>query len=460
MRAGQWKNKGQSLVLFLGFTAAMVALLLVAFNSGQITNSKMRAMNAADAAAYSGAVWEARTLNFQAYMNRAMVVNEVTIAQSVSLRSWISYLDRFVTNINYITEFIPYLGEATMAVQRVISGIDRGAQIALPPIDMAMRRLNLIEHEVGQNALNASGAVVAQDLASNVARLNGAAFSPANPALFVKNELLWNGLTKTYSKSTGRVGTDGRTRIRQVALDSRDGFTTARDWGAGLWPWFNLRKQGGTDLIDFDTWKGLDSAKLQTDWNFLKGRWDVNIPLAWGGAQSYSPNLRTQVGHHGNTNQWGDSDGVRANAEANGTNAKNIQTEFPAYRDVANLNPPPAKSDPYKLPFSVEVVISQDQIPLAESALKASAMLSDGSKLSANPNFGGSGVYALATACVSFDRPYRSARQDGKTEYPSLFNPYWRASLATDGRVARAIVDGVKGLPPIASLLGGDTTCS
>ena len=74
--------KGQALVLFLGFAAAMIGILLVSFNSGQVSNAKMRAMNAADAAAYSGAVWQARTHNFQAYMNRAMVVNEVTIAQS------------------------------------------------------------------------------------------------------------------------------------------------------------------------------------------------------------------------------------------------------------------------------------------------------------------------------------------------------------------------------------------
>ncbi|MFZ6754782.1 hypothetical protein ACO0KY_15540 [Undibacterium sp. Dicai25W] len=448
------------MVLFLGFAAAMVALLLVAFNSGQITNSKMRAMNAADAAAYSGAVWQARTLNFQAYMNRAMVVNEVTIAQSVSLRSWISYLDRFVTNINYITRFVPYLGAATTAVQRVISGIDTAAQTVLPPIDIVMRGFNFVEHNVGQDALNLSGALVAQDLAANVARLNGAEFSSANPALFLINEKRWNTFTKTYSKSSGRVGTDGRTRIRQVALDSRDGFTTARDWSAGAKPLFGLRKQGGTDLIDFDAWKGLDSAKLGIGWNFIKGEWIVDVPLGWGGAQSYAPRKKTQVGRHGNTNEWGDMDGVRANAEANNKNAKNIQTEFQAYRDVANLSAPTSKNDPFKLPFSVEVVIKQDKIPVAETALKANAMLSDGSKLSANPNLGGGGVYALATACVSFDRPYRSDRQDGKTEYPSLFNPYWRASLATDGRVARGIADATKGLPPIASLLGGDSTCS
>src|SRR4051812_20366526 len=81
------RQQGQALVLFLGFAAALIGIMLVSFNSGQVTNAKMRAMNAADAAAYSGAVWQARSLNFQAYMNRAMVVNEVTIAQSVSLRS-------------------------------------------------------------------------------------------------------------------------------------------------------------------------------------------------------------------------------------------------------------------------------------------------------------------------------------------------------------------------------------
>ncbi|MFZ6689764.1 hypothetical protein ACO0K0_18645 [Undibacterium sp. SXout11W] len=47
----------------------------------------------------------------------------------------------------------------------------------------------------------------------------------------------------------------------------------------------------------------------------------------------------------------------------------------------------------------------------------------------------------------------------GMTEYLSLFNPYWRASLATDGRVVRGIADAAKGIPPIASLLGGDSTC-
>jgi len=48
---------------------------------------------------------------------------------------------------------------------------------------------------------------------------------------------------------------------------------------------------------------------------------------------------------------------------------------------------------PFKLPFSVEVLIKNEAIPVKGSApIKANASLSDGTKLSADPNFGGSGV--------------------------------------------------------------------
>jgi hypothetical protein len=46
---------------------------------------------------------QARSLNLQAYMNRAIVTNEVAIAQSVSLRSWSDYLKQTVQDINTVT---------------------------------------------------------------------------------------------------------------------------------------------------------------------------------------------------------------------------------------------------------------------------------------------------------------------------------------------------------------------
>lgn len=50
-------------------------------------------------------------------------------------------------------------------------------------------------------------------------------------------------------------------------------------------------------------------------------------------------------------------------------------------------------------------------------------------------------------------------RADGGTERPNLFNPFWRASLATDAPATRWIVDIAKRLAPISSLTGGSGSC-
>jgi hypothetical protein len=226
------RQAGQSVVLLLGFVAAVLGALLVVFNVGQTTNAKMRAMNAADAAAYSGALWEARALNLQAYLNRAMVANEVAIAQSVSLRSWIDYLQRFVGNINLVAKFVPYLGEVTMAIANGLSQANKVVQQVLPLSETALRLLNTAT-STAQSAINLTASPIAADLARSVATSNGATVSPGGFALMARNAIKWTQFTQSYSKSSGVVGTDGRTRLRAVALDSRDGFSQARD---KTWP--------------------------------------------------------------------------------------------------------------------------------------------------------------------------------------------------------------------------------
>lgn len=460
MRFNHSRSRGQTLVLFLGFVAAMVGMMLVVFNSGQVTNAKMRAMNAADAAAYSGAVWEARSLNFQAYMNRAMVVNEVTIAQSVSLRSWLAYVNRFVTHVNYITQFIPYLGTATTEVHQVLDQVNTQIQNALPVADMALRGVNVLAH-AAQVTFYGSGAGIAQELATEVAEANKAKMSPAGVELMASNVANWMKFTKHYQGNE-------RTRIKAVTLDSRDGFSQQRDWTLGdpLGLVFEFDKQGGTDLIDFDAWKGLDSIEAREVWNPLKGKWSITQPLAWGGAQSFAPNKKTGIGTHGVGNDWGRTDGKRARAEANsttktaltGANAKDIRVAFQNYYDISN---PKVKNADLQLPFSVEVVVSKAEIPTATSAWNGKAALVDGTQIEHDPNYaGGGGVYALAEACVRFARPYKQDRADKAREFPSLFNPYWTASLATESHAARAWVNARKGLiPPVSSVFTKDT-CS
>jgi hypothetical protein len=449
----------------------MVGAFIVVFNVGQTTNAKMRAMNAADATAYSGALWEARTLNLQAYLNRAMVANEVAIAQSVSLRSWIEYLQNFVNHINDVSEFIPYVGEVTTALADALTEIDDVTQEVLPVAESALRLLNTATFDA-ELVVNDAGPIVAANLASNVATANGATISAGGDALMLADAAKWANFTQTYKKSTGVVPSDGRTRLRQVVLDSRDGFTQTRDWHIGS-PLveFEFKKQGGSDLLGFDSWKGLDSSQLDTVYIPIKG-WKVKVPIGWGGAQAYSTE-RNGYGQNGTGNDWTSVDGKLAvkvsdqSPNASAYKGSTAAAAFPDYRDIANMNrlPAPQKVADVHLPFAVEVLINKAAVNTSDNNSATSmhhptTVLPDGTVVDHHSNFasGDKGVFALAQACVRFSRPYGATRAGG-LEYPSLFNPYWRASLATISKADRAIADAPKGIPE-AAILEGTGTCT
>lgn len=440
------RARGQALVLFLGFAAAMIGVMLIAFNSGQVSNAKMRAMNAADAAAYSGAVWQARSLNFQAYMNRAMVANEVAIAQSVSLRSWTSYVKTFANNAAKVTSWIPYVGAALRAVAKIVDGVNTVVQRGLPIAEDVMRGVSVLEHTLQEDMFLAGSAVF--DLAGEVAKSNGAEISSAGKVMLAYNAAEYWTFTDTYGPGNGPTSGDGRARLREVTLNSRDGFSRKRDWMIGSESILGIRKQGGTDLVDYD-WVGLDSACLY----FLKG---CQIPLGWGGAQAYAPNRTVRTGTHGDYNEWNERDGVLAKGEAT-KNAKKMRAgAFPGYRDLHVLD-----KAPKQLPLAIEVMIKGTGIPSANSVSNAKVSLTDGTSLEHDPHFldRGAGVYAVAEACVTFERPHAWPRAGGVTEYASLFSPYWRASLATEGAGTRALADLVKALPPIDVLTKGKGSC-
>ncbi len=91
-------QRGQALV-FVTLTMLVVLLaLLTMYSMGQLSTAKMKLQNTADAGAYSAALAQARDYNFAAYTNRAMVANQVAVAQLVGLASWARNLnDTFAT---------------------------------------------------------------------------------------------------------------------------------------------------------------------------------------------------------------------------------------------------------------------------------------------------------------------------------------------------------------------------
>ncbi len=100
-------QSGQVLLLALLLAAVGAFLLLAVFSSGQVLATRDRLVGAADAAALSAATWRARVLNTIAYTNRAIVAQEVALAQSVTLASWARHFDSLAGNAEALATLHP-----------------------------------------------------------------------------------------------------------------------------------------------------------------------------------------------------------------------------------------------------------------------------------------------------------------------------------------------------------------
>lgn len=125
-------QRGQAIVLILLLTVVGVLIGLSLVNVGIATSEKMQLQNAADATAYSVSVLEARDLNFASYTNRAMVANEVAMAQMVGMMSWAvmanstaSFLDTYFAPI-YPVPIVGQIVKGIISVLQTVTGVVRG----------------------------------------------------------------------------------------------------------------------------------------------------------------------------------------------------------------------------------------------------------------------------------------------------------------------------------------------
>lgn len=84
----QRAQEGQALVLGMLLAGAVALAFVRYFDAGMAVAEKARQDHALDAAAYSGALVQARALNMLAYINRAQVAHQVAMAHLVTLGSW------------------------------------------------------------------------------------------------------------------------------------------------------------------------------------------------------------------------------------------------------------------------------------------------------------------------------------------------------------------------------------
>jgi hypothetical protein len=79
-------QRGQVLIFCLGMLIAGAGVLILMFDTTQVVTAKSRLVQAADASAYSAAAWRARVFNYIAYSNRAIIAQEISVAQAVMVQ--------------------------------------------------------------------------------------------------------------------------------------------------------------------------------------------------------------------------------------------------------------------------------------------------------------------------------------------------------------------------------------
>ncbi len=416
----------------LALLASMTAAFVVVYGTGRTVNDKIRLVNAADAAALSAAQWQARSLNFQAYINRAKLANELAIAQLVSLRSWSDYLGQTIDNADMVLRWVPAVNVAMRALERGWDVVDRTIQSAAPPLEQALSIWNVDALTAAQSIAHAQGAITAANLVSEVTQLNEprAVVTEATRLLQARNGAQW---LNQFTERAQRGGGDLR-RFTRLLNDTRDGFTRRRTFdplpsGSPV----QLSRRGGTDLLGEYSWRGVDSFSTHIDFGFFSSE----LPIGWGAAEQRQRAV-TQRGEHGGSRQRN----PRATRLAE--RSMNLRSNYrgvPEIRDVRR----PARQDERRLRYAVNLLLPAAQLQSPDRLLGITRLEAfEGGQINTLPEHVGGGLQALASAEVYFQRP--TARRDGRQEFASLFSPYWQARLTEVSAADRLSTARLRGL--------------
>ena len=419
------RQRGQALIygIFILFSALAATFFL--FNTGQLSAEKTKLVNTADAVAYSAGVMHARALNFDAYTNRALLANETTIAQMVSISSWLEYsnqhVDRVPAMLCYSQWAIPIV-TATLEYVPLCFALSLGAASAI------LTGIENVFNVVGP------GVVIASE-ASKMA-LQGAQVAMFADMLIARNAVLQDVANANY-KDDGTISVDtiplkdnwtsfdngpfisrrsgnerARFRALEVSIINKDTFVRDRSWSSqSPWPCILLpvgraAHTGGTVLNGYNSWRATDSAAF----TIRTWRWRL---FNSGCRQTAFYSL-------GNGSET-----------ASSSTSPYRYSGVPSFYDLSNAalgytpeNSNQNRRDP-KLQFSIRLTRDKGEQKTSEGR----ALVKPAGRLAVyESNQADAKMAAVATSEVFFDRSH-SPRADGRTELASLFNPYWQVHL-------------------------------
>lgn len=456
-----------SMVLILMATLGMFYV----FNTGQVSADKQRVVNTADAAAYSAALWRARSLNYSAYANRAMIANDVAVAQTLTLMSEVQHHknlagcmggevqedSNYCTGlISYVLYFFPYVQAIFQYIKTGLAYYDDGV---LPPSAMAevTARSQVINQALSAtqvsmqattNFLVMQNGVVKDVVAANDIRFTGR----------VLPDTFENG-TSSFVK---RYSNGDRDRMANITKASLDPFSLDRRLELTVIPpacavGVRLKKFGSTSLSsDMSTWEAADTFSewinyLRISWSGISCRVKENV-YSFGDRQTGGPTDTAFLGPpsgspaiNGNAfrrardvaSQYNDagSEWSGSGSPPGGrwtTNYRGIPSFMDLDYTALSATDAEVKNPMHKL--SVLVYLPHADTRTTNNlniGVGRFRMIEDGLQNRIN---------ALAAAEVYFKRPVARAAGDPiQIEYPSLFNPYWQARLAEPDLSQKAV---------------------
>ncbi|MEY2343032.1 pilus assembly protein TadG-related protein [Acidithiobacillus sp. IBUN Pt1247-S3] len=328
-------ENGQAALFSLLLLPAAVLGLLLIFNTGQATATKLKVQNAADAAAFSAMEMQARQMNLDAYLNRASIANEAAIGQAVSLLSWGRYAKSAADNIVLVLGYlkaIPYIGQAFAIAQQIIETEGKLADystqsyaLAYLPLANASDAAFSGAQAAFNGALFLNGQGFAGPLVEQVVKLNDPQARLVSPA----------ALSATYASArsnyvsgvgSGQMKRDSYARQASLIMESSDAFTRDRSTSLGsplsrpsalsLAPFkWGTRKEGGSQLALVDpadadsgyVWSGMDTIHtfIQFRRYGLFGGWKTTFDRSWayGGAFS-KPDTNNFYYYQSESHNW------------------------------------------------------------------------------------------------------------------------------------------------------------
>ena len=478
-QAGQAMPLGIAAIL-VGFVGAFML-----FNTGQVAVDKQRLSDASDSAAYSGMVWQARAMNFQAYTNRAMIANDVSIGQAVSLNSWSNYAAVATGNLETAFGAIPVLNVVVSVIAQVMGVVNT---VITTITDVMVDIVDTVNGviSVAQEGMFYSAFIATPDIVKSVADASDKRFSADSlygVGGLAANLEQWNSFTSKYEHDNW----DAMVERTDLISDSREAFATDRKWKfvSGFWVYttplarHRLYYEGETRLMMKDAqnadpqweWVAKDTMSLHTKTITFK-RWriktaNLELPIGWAASYAKEDSSRSDAINNCSDYNTKDADPCEF-IKKNDLGEDFADTGFPGISTTRSLSDEPYPYGPYALDgytgvrefrsLSTDSIEDEDLDPTLR--LRAEVMMdlddsssnswvAEDSRFSSELAGAADKISSISIGEVYYRHPkaYGSSKGEIASQRANGYNPYWDVRLVPVELTERLIALGLRGDP-------------